>query len=1126
MDVVTKKIKGSLMEEVLDFRNIHLAYLRSKNNYMNREVQNFIDVNLFEKSIPNLYENIYKLLTGQLPFEFKPLEVLNKPKKKEENTWKTRQIVRMNFFDAVIAQCFINVLADKIKFMLPTSNMGYKLNPIYSENMYQFWKYDYKKFVNKEIELSSNDKYTFVVEADIENFYPEIDKNRLFNELKVVLSDDPEDEFFNWIYRILNLKGTTEKGEILELTGLPQGPLFSPLLALFYIRTYLDTIKKTYPNVIPFGYVDDIRVYCETEEEAKTILTNLASYMEHKGLKLNKNKSDVFPVGSEKRLETKIMGKASNLDRAIRDEVILSSNGKKEMRSRLKFLLKELAELYETDDKKKEKLEDRLSKFVNYRYIMLLDDDIEEWKKHLNEFTDVSSLQGNFIAMWHALYLNATTFRQKRMFIEALEKLLEEEELQELNYVKFVIYSYIFRWSPGELKFSIKDSTEKVEKYIKSQEISYSKAILSNLHQGWIPFIKDLKLEFSKDDGELTNLLYSLNLCATVEDIYLSNVYERTLHEKDGSLIHYANTFHLNTDYLKTEKIKNIQYKLFDNHKGNWTTKFDKNSFQLNELTWKLNDSKGLLTSIFKWLNFQLEYSESRIPSSVVNPDYIYVDPVKDIIYLYGNPAEKNDVFYYQVNTKAWRESFTRLFEVMFNVSFNKGLKTFLKESDSNIFLWQYRILRKLASRIFKLEDFVKFTINVLKTNSETKISSEQYSVDHLLEHYITDFNHQDNLLLIGEFVENSWKNGAKETNFYTLHNHEHARYLIFRLHEIFEKSYFSIFLNSKESFRLFSACYLHDIGMLSAPNVQELNEEKKEEVVLYVKGILDRIQDYPKFPHVIDIHSEFEKVREAIVRDNHPLISERELVGDYPALPLTVAERRDIGIISSAHGKEKSDIDLLSDNLHDGFHPIRLKLCSLLLRIADLSDVSKERVRQEVLERNFERMGNESVFHWVKHLSVDNLTIESAREEDINDPTIIKIIINHNFLPYGLIEKEKLQAKCSHNCKLCLKDNGLVGEGQEGFFLEGIKTIKEVDGTFKYFDATNCNLTCAFVNKAYNWFFAEIIYMNKYFREKKNNIEVDLSIRLNESNSADFYYVKNRKERHSAQEFFHNFFA
>jgi len=130
MSVVTKKIKSSLMEEVIDYRNIHLAYLRSKNNFMNREVQNYIDINLFEKSTPNLYENIYKIITGELPFDFKPLEVLNKPKKKEKNVWKKRQIVRMNFFDAVIAQCFINVLAEKIRFMLPTSNLGYKLNPL------------------------------------------------------------------------------------------------------------------------------------------------------------------------------------------------------------------------------------------------------------------------------------------------------------------------------------------------------------------------------------------------------------------------------------------------------------------------------------------------------------------------------------------------------------------------------------------------------------------------------------------------------------------------------------------------------------------------------------------------------------------------------------------------------------------------------------------------------------------------------------------------------------------------------------------------------------------------------------------------------------------------------------
>jgi hypothetical protein len=1131
-----KRYTDTLMKKVIDYRNIHLAFLRVKNNYMNREVQSTQEIKLFEQCIPNIYEDIQLILKGKKEFNFKIFETLNKPKKKnDDGSWKVRPISKMNFLDSVVAQCIINILAEEIRDILPTSNFGNKLNKRYSENMYQFWKSGYSKFVNAEIESSKNKRYLYVIEADIENFYPSIDKDILIEEIKTVLSVNVEKEtlFLKWLNKILDIKSINEDGEIIS-KGLPQGTLYSPLFAMFYTRDYLDNINLNYPNTQAFGYVDDIRIYCETITEAQEIIEELNLYMEKKKLQLNKDKSDIFPIDNKKRLETKIMGKASNLDRAIRDEIIISSKDKAEMRERLRLLIMELRELHEHDGN--DKLEERLEKFVDYRIVKLLDENIEEWDKYLQDFINPDAIEGNFVAMWHALFVSCSSLSQKRNFIKTLEELLEVEGLEEVNYVKYIIYSYLFRWSPKELRYSNEDSYNIVKKHIIKQSSTYLKAALIHLHNEWIPYIKKGLNKNNSEDEEITSLLFILGLSNNLDEIYLRNINENRLYFEDDKLIHSNNTFSLNKEYLQSEKVKNIEYELYRNNNGVWSVTDETRGQLLTDLKLSEENRKYLLYNLCKWLDFQFQFSKERIPCSVIHPDYIYYDLKNKNIYIKGNPAFNNDIFYYDSPENLWRTSFASVIELLFNLDLGKGVNIFTDSQNLTTFTWQYRIINKLFHGYFNVKEFVHYVLDVINSDdSNSVVSYEQYKLNNLIRHYIKDYNHLDKLLLISIFVENSWKNGSKECNFFTLHNHEHGRYLIYQLHNVFDKADYSIYINSKEAFRLFSACFIHDLGMLSAPANSRLFDENKDDIRNLTKKVgkiidtaksrnLDISELVLDLPHIYDIYYEVEKLRDNIVRSEHPFVSEQEIVSDYPNLPLTVAERRDIGIISAAHGLYKSKVNNINNIIYDGLHPIRLKLLSLLLRLADLSDVSKERVRKEILERNHERMDKVSKYHWIKHLSVESLEIETIRSKDLNTPTKVVIYLNHNYLPSGNLEKEKLKSKCGNTCKMKLEDDGLEGEGQKGFFIEGKKHIKETNADFNYFK-NNCNITCAFVNQSYNWFFAEVIYLNKYLIENNINIEFDLSIKKIEASTKDFHFVKNRNDTFSAQEFMINYF-
>ncbi|MFL9651694.1 HD domain-containing protein [Exiguobacterium chiriqhucha] len=1127
-----EEIKRTFTERVTSFRNIHLAYLRTKNNFMNIELKNNFEIEIFENKIPLIFSDIQDILLEKKKYRFRHLEVLEKPKKKEGEKWSKRQIARMHFFDAVIIQSVINILSEELEFMLPSSNFGYRLNSYESNNMYQYWKDGYSKFLNKEIEMSSNNRFNYVVELDIKDFYPSIDNNMLFKDIESVLVIEKNDAMFlRWIEKILKLEVLSDQGESCIMKGLPQGPLYSPLLALFYIRDYREVIKNTNSNAVCFSYVDDIRIYCETKEEAKRLMNDFSNFFKGKKLELNREKSTIEQINTNKKNEIKLMGRASNLDRALRDELIISSKDKNEMKEKLINLMKEAKEKYSVPNEKESKNEERLGRFVEYRIIKLLDDNFNDWCVALKLHTSIDGLNSNFAAMWHALYLSASTNKQKRLFIDNLINLKMGQNLEELSYVEYIIQTYLLKWSPYELKYSVEMIDNIINLGLNQQSNLMKKALLKNIHHEWIPFLKEyIETLRHNADEELNNLLNRFS-----ENQYQGNKNKsatRLIFESQ-SQVHYTGTsFNIIDKYLSSEKIKNINYTLFENSGDYWNCTIEDAFINVSEVNFSEKESQKFLITLMRWLDTQFNFSTDRIPCSVLHPDYIYIN--EDEIHLFGNPLHQEDIYYYHSPNKLWREALIELTQNLFKIKFDETINVF-NEVES-LSLWKYRIIKKIQHRNFSIEDFVKFVLSMFNTEDQhIPISFEQLSLNRIYNHYIKDFDSLDKLLLISIFVENSWKNGAKECNFYTLHNHEHARYLIKNIHEIIMKSDFEIYINSKEALRLFSACYLHDIGMLSAPDDERLNDSDKPDIKKMSKnvtkilsksntGLKSRSKNL-KLPLIYDIHSEVDKTREGIVRDEHPNVSEKELVTDYPQLPLTVAERRDIGLISSAHGAYKADINNLKELMHDGNYPIHLKLLSLLLRLADLSDVSKDRVRKEIIERNYKRMESESIFHWIKHLSVDSFDIEAIRPSHINKPLIIKLSITHNYLPTGNINRSKLKRVCGKSCKFKLNDNGLTGNGLKGFYNEGKENVKEGDCDFKYFDDDTCNLTCAFVNKSYNWFFAEITYFNMYLKNKNINVQFDLNIKSSEHARKDFHHIFNRNETFTAQEFMHEYF-
>lgn len=1158
-----------LLSKLIDYKNIHLAYERTKNDLMNRELHSFQEQKAFESCIPNIYEYIKEILQHPESFKFQNIEILYKPKDWNEiDGWDTRPLARVSFYDSVIIQCVMNVVAELISPLLPPQNYGYKIRNKDSINMYEHWKKGYAKFTSSEIDIIKNESpYNFVLEVDIKRFYPSIIHSILLKELEPYivksnsiggLKTNKGDILLTWVKKILFIPQVDAFGKKININrkGLPQGPLYSPVLALFYIRDCFKYLKGHLIRTKYFAYVDDFRFYCENEKQASLIKDEFTSFLKKRSLAINEDKTSIFNIDYVKITEVDIMGRASNLGRAIRNEVLLTANGKKEMRDNLENLIGEVTELYEglfRESKNISKFKLRIEKFGLYRIIQLIDT-TKEWMENVESLKNIDMLISNYVAMVHVLHTCAKTAKQKQKLLKVLETIILDEEYSELTYIKYVSLQYCFIWSPYEMKLSEIRIKNILDNLINEKTISetFIKGILSKCHEDWHLLlanrISDLDINL---DRELNTLIYPIFLKSGMEmlgfvypKVYTTKALSKI--EQSGMKLKYSassNSFSKEelSKYLNDEKFKNIEYYRFRrainkvNKKAVWVKRIPDNNVSLKEFSSKISDESKIyiLRQIFEWLFVQLNYKpilHRLIPCSVASPEYIWfdenIDDIKGSILLLGNPFFNNEIYYSKVPEKLWRNSFYELFESCFNIDI-KNLK--MEMLSHGIQFWQFRIIQLLKARTFNLENFVQRCLEILRTldfSARIIVTSEHFRLAHLVNHYITDSHLHDRFIEVTRFVESSWKNGSKECYFFTLHNQEHARFLIYVIHEFIEKTGFKIYLNQCEAFRLFSACFLHDIGMLSGPPETRLfSKDIPEEIDKIFYEILQPLAETAasSLPVNVEINSlnkkrvfqvsEFiEQLKMNIVRNIHHEISKNEILRDFPNLPLTTAERRDIADICNAHGSEIKEVYNLADKIFDCRSPINIKLLSCLLRFADLCDVSCIRISKEVLERNEERMGKESLFHWIKHMSVDAIELIC----DDKDKSKAKINIYHNYLPWLYIKERTLKKACGDRCK----NNTTLEYGKNNIPLIDC-TLDEEESCINYLDKNECNLLCAFINKAYNWFYKEVIFTNEYFKEIKIPINLDLSILHSKSEfKIDFLYVENRNNQKSAQEF------
>lgn len=145
----------------------------------------------------------------------------------------------------------------------------------------------------QQVQVLIQQGYRYVVESDIEDFFPSVDLNRLEHELDLLLP--PGDLTIRKLLHKL-LRAPWLDGERLHprTHGLAQGSPLSPLLANLYLDRFDEVLSRGGGQLV--RYADDFVILTRTRQEAEKLLELARSELAKVGLSLGEDKTAIVDI--------------------------------------------------------------------------------------------------------------------------------------------------------------------------------------------------------------------------------------------------------------------------------------------------------------------------------------------------------------------------------------------------------------------------------------------------------------------------------------------------------------------------------------------------------------------------------------------------------------------------------------------------------------------------------------------------------------------------------------------------------------------------------------------------------------------------------------------------------------
>ncbi|MBM3455053.1 MAG: hypothetical protein FJX80_07885 [Bacteroidetes bacterium] len=286
--------------------NLRLAWERMVRSN-GKDIKDFFGIEIYSS---NLEKNLARLSEAILKGEFKPQRPFKYYEPKASKTHRTKSVLSID--DALVYQAIANTVATANYKRLAENNsfvFGSVLHPevekgtdLLKENDADFYFFEYyiplyNKFINSVNTEIGNTNIRFKLETDITGFFDCIPHSKLLITLNKF---GVEPDILDLLKDCLNIYSGT-KESVTPGVGIPQGPAAS----FFYANIFLNDLDYiiSQSGYTYYRYMDDIRIYEETEEKLTEALILIDNFLKGRALSLNTKKTSIEEIGEDREKE-------------------------------------------------------------------------------------------------------------------------------------------------------------------------------------------------------------------------------------------------------------------------------------------------------------------------------------------------------------------------------------------------------------------------------------------------------------------------------------------------------------------------------------------------------------------------------------------------------------------------------------------------------------------------------------------------------------------------------------------------------------------------------------------------------------------------------------------------------
>jgi CRISPR-associated protein Cas1 len=294
-DLLPILILGSELHTGIKLSNAQGYYKLNKepSGYFKRYFPNQKIITSVIKDVINRYDNAMESLSAQEKFPFNEEKYAEELFEQIENYTYTaspntaflikkkngvdRMVEQLDFRDLIVQQYILKTISEVFDRMFEESSLGFRKG------------ISRQKSVDM-VQAAISEGYQYVIESDIEDFFPSVDLNILERLLNSYIPQN--DICLKSLIQKSVRNGYVLKGKYYErIKGLAQGSPLSPILANLYLDSFDEQIRQW--DVKMIRYADDFIILAKTKEEAENVLSRTETFLSELGLKIKKGKTSI-----------------------------------------------------------------------------------------------------------------------------------------------------------------------------------------------------------------------------------------------------------------------------------------------------------------------------------------------------------------------------------------------------------------------------------------------------------------------------------------------------------------------------------------------------------------------------------------------------------------------------------------------------------------------------------------------------------------------------------------------------------------------------------------------------------------------------------------------------------------